>query len=208
MAVLFLFLASPAVSEVFVVDGDTLGLNGTRYRIDGIDAPEAGQKCNSNTGTWACGKAATERISSLVLGQTVTCQPVKQDGYGRTIATCFANGQDIGEMMVLQGMAWAFVRYSDVYVAQELMARNKKLGIWQAATIPPWEYRSQKWSVAEQKSPDGCPIKGNISKRGKIYHAPWSPWYSRTKINTVKGERWFCSEKEAVEAGWRAPRWR
>jgi len=49
-----------------------------------------------------------------------------------------------------------------------------------------------------------CNIKGNISSSGeKIYHTPSSPWYSRTKISTSKGERWFCSEDEARRAGWR-----
>ncbi len=54
-----------------------------------------------------------------------------------------------------------------------------------------------------------CPIKGNISKTGeRIYHTPWSPWYSRTKINEATGERWFCDESEAAAAGWRAARFR
>ena len=29
--------------------------------------------------------------------------------------------------------------------------------------------------------------------------------HNSTKINTNKGERWFCDEAEAVAAGWRAP---
>jgi hypothetical protein len=58
------------------------------------------------------------------------------------------------------------------------------------------------------KAPDpNCPIKGNINSKGeRIYHTPWgSRNYDRTKINTAKGERWFCNEAEAVAAGWRAP---
>jgi hypothetical protein len=55
----------------------------------------------------------------------------------------------------------------------------------------------------------GCPIKGNINDEGEhIYHTPWSPWYSRTKINETKGERWFCDEAEAMAAGWRPARFR
>jgi hypothetical protein len=49
-------------------------------------------------------------------------------------------------------------------------------------------------------------IKGNIGSNGdRIYHTPESPYYSRTKIDESKGERWFCTEEEAIEAGWRAP---
>ncbi|MEL6523706.1 MAG: thermonuclease family protein, partial [Pseudomonadota bacterium] len=31
--------------------------------------------------------------------------------------------------------------------------------------------------------------------------------YKRTKVSEAKGERWFCDEREAVQAGWRAPHW-
>lgn len=51
-----------------------------------------------------------------------------------------------------------------------------------------------------------CRIKGNIGDSGRIYHVPGSPAYERTKIDEAKGERWFCSEQEARDAGWRAPR--
>jgi micrococcal nuclease len=48
-----------------------------------------------------------------------------------------------------------------------------------------------------------CKIKGNISSSGKIYHLPECKSYEKTVIDTVAGERWFCSEEEAVAAGWR-----
>lgn len=54
-----------------------------------------------------------------------------------------------------------------------------------------------------------CNIKGNISVSTgkKIYHVPGQQDYEKTVITTEKGERWFCSEQEAIEAGWtKAPR--
>ncbi|MBU4216403.1 hypothetical protein KKD45_04745 [Patescibacteria group bacterium] len=49
-----------------------------------------------------------------------------------------------------------------------------------------------------------CNIKGNISKTGeKIYHLIGDNYYSKTKIDELRGESWFCGEDEAVEAGWR-----
>ena len=36
-----------------------------------------------------------------------------------------------------------------------------------------------------------------------IYHVPGGAYYDRTKISAAKGERWFCSEEEALAAGWR-----
>jgi len=54
----------------------------------------------------------------------------------------------------------------------------------------------------------GCRIKGNVSKRNsdqKIYHCPGWRDYDRTDVNPSEGDRWFCSEAEAIEAGFRRP---
>jgi len=52
----------------------------------------------------------------------------------------------------------------------------------------------------------GCDIKGNINSKGaRIYHLPGTSSYAATRIDTSRGERWFCSEQEARAAGWRAP---
>jgi micrococcal nuclease len=49
-----------------------------------------------------------------------------------------------------------------------------------------------------------CVIKGNVnSKKEKIYHYPGCGSYNRTKIKPEEGDRWFCTEKEASEAGFR-----
>lgn len=54
----------------------------------------------------------------------------------------------------------------------------------------------------------GCNIKGNISVNTgeRIYHVPGQENYSETRINWFKGERWFCSEIAARQAGWRKAR--
>jgi hypothetical protein len=50
----------------------------------------------------------------------------------------------------------------------------------------------------------GCTIKGNIGVTGKrIYHVPGQEYYAATRIDWFRGERWFCSEQAAREAGWR-----
>ena len=51
----------------------------------------------------------------------------------------------------------------------------------------------------------GCDIKGNISYNTgeKIFHVPGQEFYSQTVINPDYGERWFCSENEAIQNGWR-----
>ena len=54
-----------------------------------------------------------------------------------------------------------------------------------------------------------CVVKGNISisTGNKLYHVPGMEDYEGTEIHLDKGERWFCSEADAIAAGWRkAPR--
>ena len=70
--------------------------------------------------------------------------------------------------------------------------RSKKTNIDQTGTV-----KEQVW----------CDIKGNISSSGeKIYHLPECQSYSKTIIDESAGERWFCSESEALSAGWRKAR--
>ena len=54
----------------------------------------------------------------------------------------------------------------------------------------------------------GCDIKGNVSKNSsaRIYHVPGQKFYDATIIRPEYGERWFCSEAEAQQAGWRPAR--
>ena len=187
-----------------VIDGDTLSVGEVRVRLEGIDAPEAGQSCQRQWAvTWACGSAATTALEKLVAGKTVQCERRGTDKYGRTLGVCFVHGRDVNAQMVRQGHAWAFVKYSTSYVAEEAAARAERAGIWQGEAVPAWEHRQRHWTAAEAQAPDGCAIKGNITKNGRIYHMPWSPWYGQIRIEPDKGKRWFCSEAEAIAAGWR-----
>jgi endonuclease YncB( thermonuclease family) len=185
-----------------VIDGDTIGIGETRVRLEGIDAPETAQTCQRRWfGSWPCGTAATAQLSKIIGDRPVTCAPRGLDKYGRTLAVCFVEGHDINAMMVRQGYAWAFVKYSRSYVLEEAQARIEAVGIWQGEAVPAWEFRARRWAVAD--APQGCAIKGNVTKHGRIYHMPWSPWYAQIRIEPEKGKRWFCTEAEAVAAGWR-----
>ena len=47
-------------------------------------------------------------------------------------------------------------------------------------------------------------VKGNISRSGeKIYHVPGGANYDQVKIDEAAGEMFFCTEEEAIAAGWR-----
>ncbi|MEM1300608.1 MAG: thermonuclease family protein [Pseudomonadota bacterium] len=211
MALVTFMIASGVRAETVsgparLVDGDTLEVGGQMVRLFGIDAPETRQTCTSFSGkSFACGTKATEALARLIGQSRVTCEGEERDSYDRLIGWCRAGGRDTNREMVRLGWAVAFRRYSDLYLAEELEAAKSGAGLWRGEFQRPSEFRAAIWAASEQEAPEGCPIKGNISSRGKIYHAPWSRSYSRTRINPARGERWFCSEAEALAAGWRAP---
>ena len=113
---------------------------------------------------------------------------------------------------VSQGLALAYRRYSRDYVGEEASARNGRLGMWRGDFIPPWDWRrgerlAGNRSAAKSAAGSGCRIKGNIGRDGsRIYHVPGGQFYDRTRIDTSRGERWFCTEVEARGAGWRRSR--
>lgn len=187
-----------------VLDGDTLNIGGVRVRLEGIDAPEHGQICGQRGGgTWNCGSAAANTLEKLIGRDLVECTPSGHDKYGRILAFCRAGTRDLNAEMVRTGHAWAFVKYSTLYVSTEAEARAASVGIWQGEADPPWVYRERRWTSAAPVAPEGCAIKGNVSAKGHLYHLPWSPWYDRVRVDVNRGERWFCSEADALAAGWR-----
>ncbi len=89
------------------------------------------------------------------------------------------------------------------YETIEAEARKAKVGIWKGEAEPAWVFRERRWVAAQPDAPQGCAIKGNVTANGHIYHMPWSPWYAKVRVDTAKSERWFCSETEAANAGFR-----
>lgn len=112
----------------------------------------------------------------------------------------------MNEWLVENGGGLAYRQYSSDYMDEEDQAKEARVRIWSSEFINPGEYRKgnrMSTQEAEVVTSDGA-IKGNINRDGeKIYPVPEGKYYRQTKISTRKGERWFCSEKEALKAGWR-----
>ena len=200
-----------------VIDGDTIDLGGVRVRLHGIDAAEDDQTCEPAPGlAWPCGDWVTARVRDLFEGRRAVCERVDTDRYGRAVARCSADleaiaeakegpgGVDMGAAIVGRGLALAYRRYSEDYVAVEAEARARRVGLFGAALEEPAAHRA---GASGRAAPDpGCPIKGNVSANGRIYHLPGQAFYDRTAIDEDGGERWFCDAAEAEAAGWRAAR--
>ena len=215
---LFLFLSAITLEadtmtldgKAKVVDGDTISVGGNSIRLHGIDAPESGQTCDNAIGlSYKCGQVATDRLSALIGANEVRCEVKDKDRYGRLVAVCFSKQINLNEQLVFEGLVLAYQKYSEDFVNAENIAKQNAAGLWGGKFVEPWDWRrGERHKTDQDSSVDRkvCRIKGNISNNGKIYHTPESPWYGRTKINTSKGERWFCSIEEAEAEGWRAIR--
>jgi endonuclease YncB( thermonuclease family) len=133
--------ARDGAASVRVIDGDTLDLDGERIRLFGVDAPEGGQTCASG----APGPAATAALEALVHGRHLRCDGDGRDRYGRRIAVCVADGEDVGAALVRAGWAWNYQRYAgDRYAAEERDARDSRRGVWAMGCDSPWAWRRER----------------------------------------------------------------
>jgi endonuclease YncB( thermonuclease family) len=186
------------------IGGDLVRVAGTPVRLAGIEAPEQQQSCGAGPRRYRCGAAAQAALGKLVNGRTLACAVSGADSAGRPLATCTRGGLDINGELVRQGHAFAGSGLFAGYAGLERQARDAKLGVWAAGDVArPAEFRAKIWEEARRRAPDGCPIKGLITGEGRVYVLPWSPDYDRGRIQKTRGERWFCSEREAEAAGFK-----
>ncbi|QEP30428.1 thermonuclease family protein [Pukyongiella litopenaei] len=91
--------------EIRVVDGDTVAHGTTSYRLTGFDTPETHRaRCAAET---ALGDRAARRLAQLIgeagaLELTVRARP---DRYGRRLARAVAGNQEIGALLIAEGLA-------------------------------------------------------------------------------------------------------
>ena len=126
-----------------VSDGDSMRSGDLRIRLFGIDAPELKQQCaNQNGVLWGCGAAALRQLKTLIgANKDLRCNLRDVDKYGRLVMQCFNGSSDIGAAMVRSGHALAYRHFSDLYVADEELAKTGLKGVWQGKFSPPWEWR-------------------------------------------------------------------
>jgi endonuclease YncB( thermonuclease family) len=96
-----------------IVDGDTFDFSGLRIRLCGIEAPEEGAHGS---------ESAKEALTALVASKYVVCLPVgagsvcdgrsKQFNRNRVVAQCFLDDSDIAALMVKNGHACDWPKFS------------------------------------------------------------------------------------------------
>jgi endonuclease YncB( thermonuclease family) len=183
--------------------GEILRVADTLVRLSGIEAPEPGQLCTRGGRSWRCGAAAESALGRLVNGRRVRCSVSGGDAAGRPLARCTVRGRDVGAQLVRNGHVFAESGLLPRYAGEERAARADKTGLWSGEAERPAEWRAKVWDEAKRQSPDGCPIKGDVTRSVRVYVMPWSPDYARVRVQTARGDRWFCSEQEALAAGFK-----
>jgi micrococcal nuclease len=205
-----------------VVDGDTIDVDIAgkieRVRLIGMDSPEVADPRK----TVQCfGKEASARATQVLSGQSVRLEAdpsqVDRDIYNRLLRYVFlADGTNIDLQMIKEGYAHEYTykvpyKYQAEFKAAEKEASAAKRGLWADNACPsttpaaaPTPTPSPTTTPPTPPPATSCVIKGNISSSGeKIYHVPGCASYNATQINESAGERWFCTESEALAAGWR-----
>ncbi|EPD52036.1 hypothetical protein HMPREF1210_01388 [Paenisporosarcina sp. HGH0030] len=201
------------VELIAVIDGDTIKVkyNGkietVRYLL--IDTPEVRHQ---TLGNQPFGDEASERNEQLLKNVAVSLkfdEGDRYDDYERLLAYVYADGQSVQETLLSEGLARvAYVfppndRYVDAYKEAEAIARKNNLGVWEYKNYVTKrgfdETKVEEEKTEVNKHPSECLIKGNINRENKkIYHTPTGKYYNQTKP-----EKWFCSEQQALDAGFK-----
>jgi micrococcal nuclease len=192
-----------------VVDGDTIKVRVAgvteRVRLIGIDTPELDPpQCYA--------QQAASKMQSLVQSKQVVIDAdltqSDRDRYGRLLRHVYLTDRQSVELLLIADGFGKEYTYDKPYQGQveyrtaQASAKAAGKGLWGAQCAPP---AAPEAAATPSPSSAGCLIKGNISSVGeKIYHVPGQRYYDETKIDSAKGERWFCTRADAEAAGWRA----
>lgn len=84
-------------------DADTIVVDGTPVRFQGVDAPELKTRAGKDAKRWTV---------NYLRGKKVTCDLTGERSYDRYIGVCYANGHDIGAAVIAAGHALDCARYS------------------------------------------------------------------------------------------------
>jgi endonuclease YncB( thermonuclease family) len=185
--------------------GDVMLIGGERIVLKGIDAPEPRQTCQDGRGrSWRCGRAALNALRRITGFENVVCDVSGEDPAGRKISDCRIGETNIAAELVKEGYVFTESGLFPPYREEEAAAKAAGRGVWRGKAQRPESYRAEIWESATLNAPKGCPIKGKerALRREKIYFLPWSTGYDQYSVSTKRGDRWFCTESEALDAGW------
>ncbi|QSH39061.1 thermonuclease family protein [Candidatus Kaiserbacteria bacterium] len=194
-----------------VIDGDTIRIEKRiKVRLLGIDTPEKGECYYTES---------KEYLTELVDDKNVLLEKELSgmDRYGRLLRYIIVENPNpeednilVNNKMVLEGYAFTNPispdkKYRDLLATSQRKAKAEEKGLWGSACDYSQRDKDAKTLREKASKPPSkeCTIKGNISEKGygKLYFLEGCPNYGRVKVDTRKGESWFCTETEAKKAG-------
>ncbi len=197
---------SVAVYEVKrVIDGDTFLLaDGDVVRMLGVDTPEE-KECYYSE--------AKEMLVKLLEGKNVELRKdvTGVDDFGRLLRYVILPNNNplqnnilVDEYMVREGYGDMQNNprdklYNGVLLEAREQAEKERKGIWGACEYLPSEHSQESMDAPSES----CTIKGNIStgEFGKTYFLKECNNYEQVKVDPTRGEKYFCSEEEAIKEG-------
>ena len=183
-----LMTASANAASISVADGDSFRMNGERYRLQDIDAPELHQMCTDGAGrSWPCGRQARNELRKLLNQNALNCQRISRDRFGRFVAVCNVGGRDVGETMVRNGWATAYKGrgFSSRYLSAENEARTAKRGLWAGSFDAPRRWREghprdeEKHEVLSREARDW--LQEKVQTVSVWFRSIWMPEPKRTR---------------------------
>jgi cold shock CspA family protein len=124
--------------------------------------------------------------------------------------TTEANGKFSAANASIEGVSSQTLPKKQNVKKRRLVPKLIGIGVMVMIAILAQEFNpSRSPSLIKFVTKPGCNIKGNISINtgAKVYHVPGAEDYESTVIDPAGGEKWFCTESEAIANGWRkAPR--
>jgi endonuclease YncB( thermonuclease family) len=89
-----------------VVDGDTVWVEGTNYRLAGFDTPEGYRNLCGGSRERQLSERATDRLIQLMNTSDWEVRSLgRADRYGRVLANLNIDGRDVGEILVEERLA-------------------------------------------------------------------------------------------------------
>jgi endonuclease YncB( thermonuclease family) len=217
--------------EMTVIDGDSIQIGNTVYQLAGIDAPELGQVCDHEGNLWLCGLAAGSELRKLINLQTLPIKcTIQTQQNSLAVATCLIGESEISDILLKSGYVVALEESAPHYIAMENLGKRGSLGIWGSKFILPRNWRDGErlqnenrfkgsfhptknypWKVLEEiflnkpkTGPVSCMVRGKVFEGSdKFYFGPLDTEFESLKMMPEQGDRYFCGDEEARQAGWR-----
>lgn len=225
-------LIQAAVLEVIDGSTIDVEIGAQRYRVRylGIDIPDSD---NTDGGRTLSQRALElNRFLVKGKTVQLERDAIESDNAGRLLRYVYVGGEMVNVALLANGLATvsdsppAF-QHRTSFIASAEIARTSQQGIWEGTgsgeqgplpaapvssettqvfgTLPAPPGAVGAAAVCDFSGTTEAAIKGNVDSRTgeHIYHVPGSFFYSTIVIDEAQGDRWFCTEEQAIEAGWK-----